>query len=128
MACSSLGALEPALQMKIAARVDAEALPGKVFLNARHAEFAAKAGMVPDAERGFHMPDVVSVDPDIGHVEAPGKPKRPADILRPDRAAEAIRRVVGDGQRVNLTLIGMDHQDGPEHFLASDPPIHRGAE
>src|SRR5512145_87963 len=106
--------------MEGGARIDAEPLPGEIFLDAGHAELAAEAREMAAAERRLDMADVVRVHPDVRDVEPAREPERAVDVLRPDRAAQPIRRIVGDGERFLLVAAAMDDQHGSEHLLARD--------
>ena len=54
-----------------------------------------------------------------------GEPVGPLHVARPDPGRQAVRRVVGDPERLGLVVELGHGQDRPEDLLARDPPVVR---
>ena len=64
--------------------------------------------------------DPIAVDPGHAAAQAPGDPVRPADVARPHGAAQAISGVIGQRQRLCLSIKG----DGGKHWTKDLLPCH----
>src|SRR5919204_4754312 len=67
-----------------------------------HPELAAEPGLLEPTERRRRPDGRVRVDREDAGVQRARDAERPAAVLRPDRAREAVRGVVGDPDRVLL--------------------------
>src|SRR4051794_22443019 len=69
-------------------------------------------------ERCLDVANVMGIDPDIGDIEPSRRPQGARDVLSPDRAAEAVWRIVGQRQRLLLSVEAMHGQHRPEHLFS----------
>ena len=83
---------------------------------------APEARLLVAAEGDRDVAGVEGVDPDHAGPDGAGEPVGPVEVARPDAGRQAIRRVVGDGQRVRLVLELGDRQHRPEDLLARHTP------
>src|SRR4051794_35203129 len=89
-----------------------------VVLDGVRAELAAVAGLLEAAERGRHPHRRVRVDRQHPALDRAHHPQRLGAVARPDRARQAVDRVVGERHRL-LLVAERDHaRDGPEDLLA----------
>src|SRR5437764_6692924 len=97
----------------------------RVVLERVRAELASHTRLLEPAERRRDAHGRVRVDRDRPGLERPGDPERPRSVLRPDRAGEAVDRVVRDPDRVGLVVEGDDRGDGAEDLLARGAVVVR---
>ena len=91
-----------------------------VLLETRLSELPAEAGLLVAAPLRLGDVGVVVVDPDRAHAH-PGRDPLPlAGVLGPDRAGQAVDRVVGDPDRVVLVGEGLDGEHGTEGLVLHD--------
>src|SRR3954453_5935045 len=89
-----------------------------VVLDRVRAELAAVARLLEAAERGRHAHRRVRVDRQHAALDGARHPQRLGAVARPDRARQAVDRVVGQRHRL-LLVAERDHaRDGPEDLLA----------
>src|SRR5258706_15747341 len=85
---------EPPLKLPHSA-FELERLVFEEFLEAIDARLAAVARLLEAAERGVHV-EGAAVDVDLSGADAARHALRARLVLRPDRAGEAVHRVIGD--------------------------------
>ncbi len=88
-----------------------------------HAELAAEPALLEAAERRRDPHGAVRVDREHAGVERTGDAERSGSVARPDRAGEAVDRVVGDPHGVRLVLERDQRCDRTEDLLARDPVV-----
>ncbi len=84
------------------------------------AELAADAGPLEAAPLGLRHVDVVGVDPDRPVAEAGRDAFGALGIRCPDRAGEAVRGVIPDGDGLVLGHEALDRQHRPEDLILGD--------
>src|SRR5439155_3242802 len=101
----------------------------RVVLERVRAELASYTRLLETAERRRHPHRRVRVDRDRPGLERPGDAERARSVLRPDRAGEAVDRVIRDPDRVGLVLERDHGGDRAEDLLAGGAVVVRdGAE
>ncbi len=73
------------------------------------------------------MDALVAVDPDHAGVKRPGELVRALQVPGPEARAQAVERVVGDGQGFGVVPERGHCDEGAEHFLAGDAVMRRCA-
>src|SRR3954464_11219396 len=89
------------------------------------ATLPAEAGLLEAAERRRDAHRAVRVDAQHAGLECARDPEGARAVLRPDRAGEAVRRVVRDPDRVRLVLERDQRGNRPEDLLACDAIVVR---
>ena len=89
------------------AQVDEDVLRLGVELERRHPELAPDAGHLVAAERRLGVDRRVRVDADDAGLERLRGAQRLADVTAPDRAGQAVRRRVGEAERL---LLGVERR------------------
>src|SRR4051794_26688797 len=87
------------------------------------AELATDAGLLEAAERGRDAHRAVRVDRDHAGLDRPRDAQGARAVAGPDRAGEAVDRLVGEGDRLRLAAEGDDRGDRPENLLAGGPVV-----
>src|SRR5207244_9891424 len=72
------------------------------------------------AECGVGRIGMIAVGPDPARLDRPAEAVTAIGVTAPDTGAEAVKRVVGDRQRLVIVLEGRDRYDWPENFLLKD--------
>mmetsp|Transcript_22780 Transcript_22780/g.66995 ORF Transcript_22780/g.66995 Transcript_22780/m.66995 type:complete len:305 (-) Transcript_22780:714-1628(-) len=80
----------------------------------------AEARLLVAAERGVRRVGVVAVDPDAARLDLARHRVRLVGVARPHAGAEAVHRVVCDGDGLLLVPEGGDARDGAEDLLLED--------
>ena len=109
---------EPALLGR--ADVVPDVLGLAVLVEAGGPELAADAGLLEAAPLGLRHVRVVVVDPDRAHPQPGRDPLALAGVLGPDRAGQAVDRVVGDPDRLVLVAERLDGEHRPERLVLGD--------
>src|ERR1700756_3198216 len=87
------------------------------------AMLAAEAGIAFTAPWQPNIRVAVGVDPYRAGAGAPGEALHAAHVATPDAGGEAVRRAVGEPERLGLVLELDDADDGAEDFLLRDPHL-----
>src|SRR5688572_20415917 len=83
------------------------------------APLAAVARLLVAAERRAEV-GRCPVDADLAGADPRRDAARALEVARRHVAGEAVRRVVGDPDRIVLVVVGQDREHGPEDLLARD--------
>src|SRR5678810_221021 len=103
--------------------VDVHLFGFEIFLDAKLAKFAAEARLFVASPGSLYVRRLHVVDPDDARTDRLHHSHGLVDVTRPHRGGEAIRRVVGDAQRV-LLVVERDHRaDRAENFFAGNPRV-----
>src|SRR3954468_18116876 len=92
------------------------AAPGRLFA----AHLAADAGLLVAAERRVRCVPEAAVDAHRAGADAPRDRQRAVVIGTDDRAGQAVDGVVGDADRVVVTVVRQDDEDRPEQLVLRD--------
>ena len=84
------------------------------------AELAAEAALLHAAERGRVAHARVRVDAEVAGLHAARDPDAAAEVVGPDRPAQAVDRVVGERDRVGLVVERQHADDRAEDLLRRD--------
>src|SRR5215470_17341269 len=84
------------------------------------AELPAESRLLEAAEGRLEIDDHARVDGDAARAHARGDLRAALDVGRPDAAAQAVLRVVGDRDRLLLAAVGDHGQHRPEDLLLRD--------
>src|SRR6478735_7663421 len=84
------------------------------------AALAAVAGLLVAAERRRGVEPVERVGPDDAGLELVGHPEDARALVGPDTRGQAVRRVVGLGDRLLRRAEGQHRQDRSEDLLGGD--------
>ena len=84
---------------------------------------AAEAGIARTAPRQPHVGIAVGVEPHRAGVGPLGEALHAADVAAPYAGSEAVRRTIGDPQRIRLVAKLDDAYHRPEDFLLRDPHL-----
>ena len=103
--------------------IDEDVLGFGVQLDGRHAELPPDAGHLVATERRLRVDAAVRVDRQDARLNPLRGSKRLADVAAPDRAGEAVRRGIGQPDRLLLGIERDDRHDRPEDLLAGDPHV-----
>src|SRR5687768_17044993 len=101
-------------------RPDVHVFQLRVPLHRRHPQVAAEAGLLEAAEGGFDVDGGVGVDAEHAGFNPPRDAQRSADVARPQRAAQPVRRVVHLAEHLLLIVERADAYDRAEDFLSPD--------
>src|SRR5207247_9907322 len=112
------------LSLTLIILVDLYVLHPLVRKNALESELAADAALHVAAEGCGDREQMVVVDPHRAGPHLLRDLERLRLVARPDRAAEAVDRVVGHADRVVDVLVADDAEHGAEDLLLRD--LHRG--
>src|SRR5439155_15948832 len=97
-----------------------------VPLHGGHAEVAADAALFETAKRGLDVHAAVRVDAEHAGLNPPGNSKSAAEVVRPERAAQAVGRGVDITNHLFLVLEGTNANDRTEdlHTPATGGHLH----
>src|SRR5688500_17063473 len=112
---------------RVSADVDEDVLRLRVEVERAHAELPADAGHLVAAEWRLGMDRAVRVHADHASLQRLRRAQRLADVAAPDGATEAVRRRVGELQRLLLRVERDDRDHRPEALLLGDPHVVRHA-
>src|SRR5688572_10102691 len=112
---------------RVSADVDEDVLGLRVEVERAHPELPADAGHLVAAERRLGVDRAVRVHADDAGLQRLRGTQRLADVATPDRAAQAVRRRVGEPQRLLLRIERDDRHHRPEDLLLGDPHVVRHA-
>src|SRR5688572_1626963 len=112
---------------RVSADVDEDVLRLRVEVERAHAELPADAGHLVPAEGRLGMDRAVGVHADHAGLQRLRGPQRFADVAAPDRAAEAVRRRVGELERLLFGVERDDRDHRTEDLLLGDPHVVRHA-
>src|SRR5436309_3327458 len=111
----------PASRSPICRHVDV--LDLRVTVHSMHAELAAEARLLHAAERRDHAHRAVRVEREHAGVDRPRHAERAGSVAGPDRAGEAVHRLVGNAHSVGFVVERDDRRDRAEDLLARDPVL-----
>ena len=95
--------------------------PGvEILLEAVPAVLPAEAGLLHAAEGRVDTPPRGAVQVHGAGADPPPDPQGPFGRRAPHRAGQPVDRVVGDGDRLLLGVVGDDGEDGAEDLLLGD--------
>src|SRR5437588_4721299 len=95
----------------------------RVTVHSLHAELAAEVRLLHAAERRDDAHRAVRVQRQHAGVDGPRHAERARSVAGPDRAGEAVHRLVGYPHGVGLVLERDDRRDRAEYLLARDPVL-----
>src|SRR5579871_3034530 len=101
-------------------QIDVDLLGLQIFFDAPGAEFAAEAGLLVASPRRLDVGWLHVIHPDDAGAQCFHRAHRFENVARPNRSREAVRRIVGDFERVFFVVKGNDSGDGAEDFFPRD--------
>src|SRR5258708_30282207 len=99
---SSSMSIRPCISSSALLHVNVNRLPFRIVIQRRQPQLAAQATLFHAAERRLHVYAAPGIDGEVAGLHGAGNAEGPADVARPDRAGEAVARVVRQGHRLRL--------------------------
>src|ERR1700733_738375 len=105
---------------RLLVEINVDLLGFQIFFDTPGTEFAAKARLLVTAPRSFYISWLHMIHPDDACAQSFNRSQGFENVASPDRGGEAVRRIVGDLQRIFFVFKRNHGRNGAKNFFAGN--------